>query len=126
MANVMKAGSDWLMGELKTKAATTVSVRRSSAVTSGIAATVGSSNHQQQDDLGGIVFWESRDYLIDAADYVLGGNQTEPKRGDLIEETQDGTTHAYEVMGDSGTVAWRWSDDYRVKYRVHTKRVKSG
>ena len=125
MANVIKTGSDWLMAKLKSKAGTTVSLKRASAVTSGVTATVGSSTHQQIDELGGVVFWESRDYLIDAADYAFGGQTSEPKRGDRITETQDGVTHTYEVMGESGSVAWRWSDSFRTKYRIHTKRIKS-
>ena len=126
MANVIKSGSNWLMDQLKSKVGTTIALRRASARTAGVTATVGSSDHQQVDDLGGVIFWESRDYLIEASDYTFGGVASEPKRGDLIEETQDGVTQFYEVMGDQGTVAWRWSDDYRRKYRIHTKRVKTG
>lgn len=123
MANVLKTGSDWLMGVLTEKVATTVNIRRASSRTANVTATVGTTQHQQEGELG-IVYWESRDYLIDAASYAFGGTASEPKHGDLIEETQGGVTHTYEVMGDQGTTAWRWSDDYRTKYRIHTKQVK--
>lgn len=123
--NMMKSGSDWLMGKLKSHAGTTISLRRAQVLTTGVTATVGSTQHNQLDDLGGIVYWESRDYLIDADDYVFT-TASEPKRGDIIIETIDGHDVEFEVMGDGGATAWRWSDDYHTKYRVHTQRVKSG
>ena len=63
--------------------------------------------------------WESRDYLIQAADLDLG----EPQRGDQIRETQGATIYKYEVMAPGKEPAFRFSDPYRKTYRIHTKLV---
>jgi hypothetical protein len=65
---------------------------------------------------------ESRDYLIDAADYAPTGAASEPQRGDRIIETVGGTEHIYEVMTPApGAPVFRYTDRYRVRLRVHTK-----
>lgn len=65
-----------------------------------------------------------RDYLIEAADLVLGGVAVEPKDADRITETINGTSVTFEVMPlNTGSAGWRWSDDGRTAYRLHTKRV---
>lgn len=126
MADVIKTGSDWLMAKLKANCSTTVSLRRHVSETTGVSATVGSSDHQQIDELGGVIQMESRDYLIDSDDYTFSGVETEPKRGDVIVETIDGVVNEFEVMPFLGGAPWRWSDDYHTKYRIHTQKVKVG
>lgn len=65
------------------------------------------------------VIWGDRDYLIPAADLVLGGLAVEPARGDRITEG----SLVFEVIAPGGEPAWRWSDPQRTRYRVHCKQV---
>jgi hypothetical protein len=67
--------------------------------------------------------WANRDFLVAAADLVLGGNEIEPQAGDKIRETVDGTTYVYEVMAPKGEPVWRWADGCRVLRRIHSKQV---
>jgi len=121
--NVLKTGSDWLSGQLKSKIGTTVTYVRGDYSVS-LTATVGSTSFDQADEFGIIERIESRDYLIDAADLVLNSVTVLPGRGDKIEETQDGTTYTYEVMTLDNQPAWRYSDSYRKKLRIHTKQIE--
>ena len=62
-----------------------------------------------------------RDYLFAAADLVLGGFISEPMKGDRIEDATDG--RAYEVFAPRGEPPWRYSDNRRLRLRVHTQDV---
>ncbi len=66
---------------------------------------------------------ESRDYLVPAAELVLGGETTLPARGDRIKEAQDGKTFVYEVMAPGSEPHFAFSDAYRKTLRIHTKFV---
>ena len=67
--------------------------------------------------------FESRDFLVRAADLVLDGQKTLPERGDRVHETQDGTVYIYEVMAPGREPHYRFSDPYRRTLRIHTKLV---
>ena len=72
MADMLKTGSDWLMAKLTEEVSQDVTVRRGSESIT-VTATFGSTVHEQNDDFGGIIQWESRDFLIDAAQYDFSG-----------------------------------------------------
>lgn len=69
---------------------------------------------------------ESRDFLVAAADLQLAGVvQTLPERGDTITETDaDGTELKYELLERQGEPVWRYSDEYRLQIRIHTKLIQ--
>jgi hypothetical protein len=71
------------------------------------------------------VSWNERDYLFDAADLVMAGQQTTPKKGNRITETIDGQDVAYELRPRDAEPAWRYSDPMRTTIRVHLIRVKA-
>ena len=123
MSDLLQVGSDWLAGQLKTHASRPVVYRRGThAVT--VQATVGRTLLKLDDGYGGVrMEWTDRDFLIHAADLVLGGSPTLPERGDVIRETQSGKVFVYEVMAPGGEPPWRWSDVYRKVLRIHTKQV---
>lgn len=83
-----------------------------------IVATVGSTTFEVDD---GTVMqrWESRDYLVRAADLVLAGGPIQPQRGDRI--TDGGVV--YEVLAPAGQDCWRKSDPYGITLRIHTKHA---
>ena len=88
-----------------------------------VAATVGRTVFEIADAYGVVEQSESRDFLIPAADLVLGGAVTLPERGDRVRETQDGKTLVYEVMAPGKEPHYRFSDVYRRTLRIHTRQV---
>ena len=89
-----------------------------------VAATVGRTVFETADDYGVVQRSESRDFLIAAADLVLGGSQVLPERGDRIRETQGQKVYVYEVMAPGKEPQYRFSDPYRRTLRIHTKQVE--
>jgi hypothetical protein len=89
-----------------------------------VQATIGRTLLKLDDGYGGVrMEWTDRDFLIHAADLILGGEPTLPARGDLIRETDSGVTYVYEVMAPGNEPPWRWSDVYRQVLRIHTKQI---
>ncbi len=124
MPDLLQTGSDWLADQLKMHASRQVVYRRGTQQVT-VQATMGRTLLKLDDGYGGVrMEWTDRDFLIHAADLVLGGSPTLPERGDLIRETQGTTTYIYEVMAPGKEPAWRWSDTFRKVLRIHTKQVR--
>lgn len=85
-----------------------------------IAATVGTTTFDVDDGYGVVQTWQSRDYLVAAADLILGGAVTKPQRGDRI--TDNGKV--YEVMTPGKEDVFKPSDQYGLTLRIHTKQVE--
>ena len=123
MPDLLQTGSDWLADQLKTHASRPVVYRRG-ALQVAVQATVGRTFLKLDDGYGGVrMEWTDRDFLIQAADLVLGGAAVLPERGDKIRETQGTKTFIYEVMAPAKEPPWRWSDVFRKVLRIHTKQV---
>lgn len=124
MPNLLDNASAWLDRQFRTHASSTVTYRRGGAGVE-IVATIGRSVHQDnRGDGGPALRVVSRDYLVDVAELVLGDTLIEPKAGDRIRETQaDGRVAVYEVATMPGEPAWRFSDSFRRRFRIHTKFV---
>ena len=123
MPDLLQTGSDWLADQLKTHASRQVVYRRG-ALQVAVQAMVGRTLLKLDDGYGGVrMEWTDRDFLIQAADLVLGSTPTLPERGDLIRETQGAKTFVYEVMAPGKEPPWRWSDVFRKVLRIHTKQV---
>lgn len=123
MAELIKTGSDWLQDKLAAKVATTITIRRGTS-TASVSATVGRTRFGQEAEGALIESFESRDYMIDTADYDFGGGAVLPARGDEIDETVGGVTYTYGIMADQGEPQWRYSDPYRKRLRIHTKLIQ--
>jgi hypothetical protein len=123
MPDLLQTGLDWLADRLKEHASRPVIYRRGVQQVT-VQATVGRTLLKLDDGYGGVrMEWTDRDFLIHAADLVLGGNAVLPERGDLIRETQGAKTFIYEVMAPGKEPPWRWSDVFRKVLRIHTKQV---
>ena len=122
MADVLKAGADWLRAQRKAAMGVTVTYRRGDASVE-VTATVGQTLARIDQGYGATVRLALRDYLIDAEDLVLAGAQVQPQAGDRVEETDDaGAVWVYEVVKPGGNEQeWRWHDRGRQTYRIHTK-----
>lgn len=124
MTNLLQIGTSWLADQMKTHASIDVTYERGAEQVS-VKATVGKTEFELDDGSGVIVRVQSRDYLIQAADLVLGGVETLPAAGDLIRETQGAKTFVYEVMTPGDEPHYRYSDPFRKLLRIHTKHVGS-
>ena len=122
MADLLETASNWLEEKRTQHLSRTVTYQRG-ADTVDVPVSIGRTTFEVDDGYGIVQKWESRDFLILAADLVLAGLQTLPQRGDRIQETQAGTTYVYEVLAPGKEPAWRYSDPYRKTLRIHTKQI---
>lgn len=123
MPDLLQTGSDWLADQLKEHVSRAVVYRRG-ATEVAVQATIGRTLLKLDDGYGGVrMEWTDRDFLIHAADLVLGAATVLPERGDRIRETVGTKTFVYEVMAPGKEPPWRWSDVYRKVLRIHTKQV---
>lgn len=115
----------WLRGQQEAHVAREVTyVRGADRVT--ITATLARTRTQQLDTTGMLrTVYVGRDYLIRPADLVLGGQSSEPRKGDrIIDVGDDGGEEVYEVQPTiSGEPVYE-QDAYGTRWRVHTKRVR--
>ena len=122
MTNLLQTGSQWLGDQLLAHAATEVLyVRGLEQVL--VRATIGKTEYEIEDAAGAVVRVQTRDYLIKAADLILGGSPALPQPGDRIHETDGDVTFVYEVLSPGTEPCWRYSDPHRQLLRVHTKQV---
>lgn len=122
MANLLESGSVWLADQLQTHASTEVVYERGTQQAL-VRATLGRTEFVLDDGAGAVLRVQSRDFLIRAADLVLGGVPTLPVAGDRIRETQGATTFVYEVNAPGQEPPYRFSDPFRKLLRIHSKHV---
>jgi hypothetical protein len=122
MADLLEQSSAWLDGQRKKFLAKPVIYCRGQAEVE-VLATVGRTTFEIESSTGVAERFEARDFIITAADLVLGGTVVTPERGDRIREVVGGQTLAYEVVGPGSEPCWRYSDAYRLAVRIHTKQV---
>ena len=123
MADLLEAGQQWLAEQLQEHASRSVNFRRG-AETIVVQATIGRTLLKLEDGYGGVQMqWTDRDFLIPAADLVLGGFTVTPQRGDRITDTVGAVTSVFEVMAYGGEPPWRYSDPFGNLLRIHTKFI---
>ncbi len=116
------------VGALKAVNGVSVIIQRGSVQSAeAVTAIVGETEYEDIDDQGIVISAKSRDYLIAAADYVLGADdiQTEPRNGDNIIETVGSTNFVYEVCRIPGQKHFRPSDPYGTTLRIHTRLTRT-
>jgi hypothetical protein len=122
MPNLLEQGAGWLADQLKTHASTEVIYQRG-ADQVAVQATIGKTEFEIDDGSGVIQRFQSRDYLIQTADLMLGGAPTLPVAGDRIRETVGDQTLLYEVLAPGNEPHFRYSDPFRKVLRIHSKHV---
>ena len=65
----------------------------------------------------------SRNYVIDAAVYWIGGEPSAPREGDVIQETVNGESLKFRVMAVADKPAFEPDDADHVRWLVRTKQV---
>ena len=118
MGDLLEQASGWLASQ-RTKFLSRPVVYSRGISNVAVQATIGKTAFEIDDGYGMIEKWESRDFLIVAADLALGGAVITPQRGDKI--TDGGKV--YEVLAPGKEDVCRPSDPYGVTLRIHTKQV---
>lgn len=121
---MLQQASAWLDRQRKAHLSSPVTYLR--PATGGliiVLATVGRTVFEINSDIGVLERVESRDFLVSAADLVLGGNVALPEPGDVIWELHGTQVLAYEVAAPGGEPCWRYADNHRVMLRIHTKCI---
>jgi hypothetical protein len=118
VVDLLENASAWLAGR-RTKFLSRPVTYCRGADSVAVQATVGKTVFEVDDGSGVLETFESRDYLVAAANLVLGGAAVKPQRGDRI--TDGGKV--YEVMAPGKEDVFRFSDPYGVTLRIHTKQV---
>jgi len=70
-----------------------------------------------------VVEARATDFLVAAADLVLGGAAVLPAVGDRIRVASGGTVQVFEVMAPGGQAHYRPSDPHGLTLRIHAKRI---
>jgi hypothetical protein len=123
MTNLLQSGQEWLANQLKVHASSEVTYQRGVNQVQ-VQAVIGRTLLKLEDGYGGVhMEWTDRDFLIAPTELILAGLPILPERGDIIRETENGTTYLYEVMAPGNEPPWRWSDPHRQLFRIHTKQI---
>ncbi len=127
MSDLLERTSSWLADQRRRHLSQTVVYSRGGQSIE-IAATLGSTTFEVADEYGMIEKWESRDFLIAAADLVLGDVTGRPQRGDRIAagdpSTGSGQGKVYEVLAPGKEHVYRPADPYGKTLRIHAKQVE--
>jgi hypothetical protein len=124
MPNLLKIGAEWLAEQLAAHAAETVYFHRppvASGSASAIPAVLGRSEFDVDQGDGGLVRIIAHDFIVAVADFEFG----EPAEGDRFIVGTLGAGEVYEAMSIPGEPAWRYTDEFRTQYRIHTKHVET-
>jgi hypothetical protein len=120
--DLLQKASDWLEGMRVKHASRFVTYKRDTNAAL-VSARIGRTFFQIDDGGGIATQYESRDFLILAAELVIRGKLVMPQRGDRILEMQEGQTFEYEVLAPGKEPCWRYSDPFRKTFRIHTKQI---
>jgi len=113
VADLLQQGSQWLEQMRTSHCSSLVEYRRPPDVKS-VRATYGRTRCQVANESGLTVNAQAWDFLVRADELGLV-----PEPGDVIEANG----RRYEVMNFGGDGCWRWSDPYRLTYRIHAKDI---
>lgn len=130
MANLLRNDLAFHAATLRSYVSEEITYSREGVGSVTLQATPSSKLLKLSDGEGGFVYERTdMDWIIPAADLVLNGEPTEPRRGDRItfEVGAYGEEQLFEVMpfGGGEEPPWRWSDPYQTIARVHTKRINA-
>lgn len=100
-----------------------VSIHRGSLSTSDVTAEPVAMFYEVADSEGFLTTIQSRDFVIDVADYLFNATPVQPRAGDRIKESIAGTTHVYEAAPIGNKPVAEWEGSQKPQWRIHTKFV---
>lgn len=121
---MIQTGLDWLNARREENRAVAIAYYRASSSVAIATATHEHKTRRYQDDYGLWMREELDDFLVAAEDLVINSVTIEPRVGDEIRRTINGTTHKYEVQRPNrDETCYRFSDLDRKYLRIHTRKV---
>jgi len=100
-----------------------VTLQRGATEVEGVTAQVFTQEYQGEDEDGFATTWVFTDFVLDMDDYDFGGGAVEPRKGDRIKRTIDGTVHTYEVLPIPSGRVCEWGDTSGDEWRIHAKHI---
>lgn len=107
---------------LKAKASTAITYTRG-PLSAALVARLGSTDFEEVREDGYVTNSRSKDFIVTAADLVLGGVKAEPAKGDEIRIASAAGTEVYEVTSPGGDKPWRYTGSGEHSIRIHTKQI---
>lgn len=118
MADRVRTAAARLAERLLLRAATQVSYVQGATTHVGLPAIFGRTEFAITTEAGNsVIEYSDADFIMSPDDVTW-----EPVRGHRI--TYDGVT--YEVTAPVGAPCWRWTDNFQVLRRIHTKVIDRG
>lgn len=120
MADILRSGVEYLRDTLQGYVSSSITYTRSGTGSVTIDATVSVNTAAATDAQGNLrTEWRDRDYIVVAADMVIGSTAITPRRGDRITDGSD----TYEVQSQGSEPVYRPADAYGLMWRIHTRKV---
>lgn len=119
MPDLLKIGATWLARMQKENAAQWFTYQRGNS-SIRIRATLGRSVFDETDSAGLITRVESQDFIVQVPDLEIDGLATEPAKSDRI---IDAAGNQFDVRPVGNEPCFRYTDEHRIQFRVHTKKV---
>jgi len=118
--DVIASAATWFEQQRREHLAATVEYRPSVGLTRSCRATLVVGRWEAISKDGQVVRLETKDFLIHRDELAQ-----DPKRGDRIAVTENGSEKVYEVSIPAGAdYPWRWSDRKETLRRIHTHAVQ--
>ena len=123
-ANLMEAGTAWMLGELKDHASEAVDYERDGDKLVGVKAVVAETMARTLSADAIEIQLRGADFLILVADLVLPvAGAIKPAVGDTVTRTVEGETIVFEVLPVLDEKEYRESDRFGLSFRIHTKEL---
>lgn len=123
MADLLQSALASLDATQKTHMAQAVTYHRG-ASSVAVTATPASSEFEVADLTTGLSSTtEMQDFLIAAADIIIGGSVVEPAPGDQVRWVIGSDTFIYEVMEIQGQQCFKYTSPYKNRVRIHSKQI---
>lgn len=126
MTNLLQRGAAFLADKAGNLAVAGRTVRYSRGPLSSedINAVCTERRDEAVDEQGLITTLVNYDWTFTTTEMDIRGEQIEPRAGDRITETLDGTEYVYEVMPLPNKKTHEWADTSGIMTVVHTKRIR--
>lgn len=122
MTDLLQRGLSWLEDQRRSHLAQPITYEQAGQSVE-VLATIGQTLFELVDDYGVRQQVQSQDFLVCAADLVIGGQEVLPKRGDRVRHSLGQISRVYEVMAPGKEPHFRFSDPYGRTLRIHTKQI---
>lgn len=100
-----------------------VTLVRGSTESGAVTAQVFTQEYAGQSDEGFATTVNFDDFIVDVGDYEFGAGAVEPRNGDRIKRTIDGTVHTYEVTPTADRRCCEWADTTGNEWKIHTNHI---